>query len=173
MVVELRAKGLEEDINNLRTELESLRNKRKELEQEVRVMCSILDEARNDRACLEGDVLSLTKAVALLEVELTAEGPKAVAAYKASRGFESGLEKMGRVKYEFRYQVTLEWFREKHMEIGSSRTRLTKGSPIETPVDDLIPCFSPLDPSGGLFVGRKGRILLVSQYFLPPVRVSS
>ncbi|RWW83405.1 hypothetical protein BHE74_00008092, partial [Ensete ventricosum] len=44
-------------------------------------------------------------------------GPKAVAAYKMSRGFESGLEKMGRVSYEFGYRMTLERLRGKHSEI--------------------------------------------------------
>ncbi|RZS03491.1 hypothetical protein BHM03_00033681 [Ensete ventricosum] len=75
--------------------LESLKNQRWELEQEVGVLRSNLDGARNDRAHLEGDVLSLTEAAALLEAELKAEGPKVVVAYKASRGFELGLEKMG------------------------------------------------------------------------------
>ncbi|RRT44880.1 hypothetical protein B296_00006437 [Ensete ventricosum] len=44
-------------------------------------------------------------------------GPKAVAAYKMSRGFESGLEKMGPVSYEFGYRMTLERLRGKHSEI--------------------------------------------------------
>ncbi|RRT80609.1 hypothetical protein B296_00015703 [Ensete ventricosum] len=57
-------------------------------------------------------------ATTLLEVELKAEGPKAVAAYKASLGFESGLEKMGRVSYEFEYRVSLEWLRQKHTKIA-------------------------------------------------------
>ncbi|RWW01854.1 hypothetical protein GW17_00035081 [Ensete ventricosum] len=42
-----------------------------------------------------------TEAMTLLEAELKDEGAKAVVAYKASRGFESGLEKMGWVSYEF------------------------------------------------------------------------
>ncbi|RWV92258.1 hypothetical protein GW17_00045384, partial [Ensete ventricosum] len=46
-----------------------------------------------------------------------AEGPKAVAAYKASRGFESILEKMGRVSYEFGYRVALKQHQGKHPEI--------------------------------------------------------
>ncbi|RRT39234.1 hypothetical protein B296_00011333 [Ensete ventricosum] len=37
-----------------------------------------------------------------------AEGPKAMTNYKVSRGFESGLEKIGRVSYEFGYRVVLE-----------------------------------------------------------------
>ncbi|RZR80318.1 hypothetical protein BHM03_00006316 [Ensete ventricosum] len=76
-----------------------------------------LDEARNDRARLEGDVLSLTEAVTFLEAKLKAEGQKAVAAYKASRGFKSGLEKMGRVSYEFEYLVALERLQGKHPDI--------------------------------------------------------
>ncbi|RRT55078.1 hypothetical protein B296_00048723 [Ensete ventricosum] len=71
-------------------------------------LCRYLDGAQNDRARLEGDVLSLTEAAALLKVELKAEGQNAVATHKASRRFESSLEKMGRVSYEFRYRVTLE-----------------------------------------------------------------
>ncbi|RWW67201.1 hypothetical protein BHE74_00025371 [Ensete ventricosum] len=63
-----------------------------------------LDGARNDRARLEGDILSLSEVALFLE----AESLKAVATYKVSRGFESGLEKMGRVSYEFGYRVALE-----------------------------------------------------------------
>ncbi|RZR87470.1 hypothetical protein BHM03_00014910 [Ensete ventricosum] len=118
VVAELHAKGLEKDVNKLRAELESLNNQRRDMEQEVGVLRSSLDGARNDRARLEGDVLSLIEAPTLLEVELKAEGPKAVAAHKASRGFESGLEKMGRVSYEFGYRVALKWLREKHSKIA-------------------------------------------------------
>ncbi|RWV85566.1 hypothetical protein GW17_00052635 [Ensete ventricosum] len=53
----------------------------------------------------------------LLKAELKAKGSKAVATYKASQGFELGLEKMGRVSYEFGYRVTLERLRGKHPEI--------------------------------------------------------
>ncbi|RRT80989.1 hypothetical protein B296_00022884 [Ensete ventricosum] len=52
-----------------------------------------------------------------LRTELKAEGPKTVAAYKASLGFESGLEKNGRVSYEFGYRVTFEQLRGKHLDI--------------------------------------------------------
>ncbi|RWW71540.1 hypothetical protein BHE74_00020711 [Ensete ventricosum] len=72
-----------------------------------------LDGARNDRAHIEGDMLSLIEETTLLEVE----GPRVVAAYKASRGFESGLGKMGRVSYEFKHRVALERLRGKLMEI--------------------------------------------------------
>ncbi|RWW68359.1 hypothetical protein BHE74_00024116 [Ensete ventricosum] len=65
------------------------------LEEEVRILRSSLDGARNDWACLEGDVLSMTEAAMLLEAELKGEGKKAVTAYKTSRGLESGLEKIG------------------------------------------------------------------------------
>ncbi|RRT45128.1 hypothetical protein B296_00050493 [Ensete ventricosum] len=46
-----------------------------------------------------------------------AEGQKAMAAYKASRGFESSLNKMGRVSYEFGYRAMLERLRGKHPNI--------------------------------------------------------
>ncbi|RRT79980.1 hypothetical protein B296_00022161 [Ensete ventricosum] len=75
---------------------------------------------------VEGDVLSLTEATTLLEVELKAERPKAVAAYKASLGFESGLEKMGRFIYKFGYQVALEWLRGKHSEIAIEQDPFVK-----------------------------------------------
>ncbi|RRT85884.1 hypothetical protein B296_00001723, partial [Ensete ventricosum] len=96
--------------------LEPLKTKRRRLEEEVGILRSSLDGARNDRARLEGDVLSLIEAVTLLKAELKGEGVKAVAAYKPSRGFESGLEKMGRVSYEFGYWVALERLRGKHPE---------------------------------------------------------
>ncbi|RWV88369.1 hypothetical protein BHE74_00035323 [Ensete ventricosum] len=47
-----------------------------------------------------------------------AEGPKAVVADKTSRGFESSLEKMGRVSYKFEYRVALERLRGKHPKIA-------------------------------------------------------
>ncbi|RRT50150.1 hypothetical protein B296_00050505 [Ensete ventricosum] len=93
----------------------------RELEQEVGLLRSTLDGARNDRAHLEGDVLSLIKVIAFLEAKLKAEDLKAVAAYKASQGFESGLEKMGRVNYEFGYRVALERLRRKHPDIMIER----------------------------------------------------
>ncbi|RZS06216.1 hypothetical protein BHM03_00036842 [Ensete ventricosum] len=114
---ESHAKELERDVHKLQGELESLKTQRRRLEEEVGILCSILDGAWNDRARLEGDVLSLTEAMTLLEAELKGERAKVVAAYKASRGFESGLEKMGRVSYEFGYRVALERLRGKHHEI--------------------------------------------------------
>ncbi|RZR95453.1 hypothetical protein BHM03_00024305 [Ensete ventricosum] len=98
VTTEHRAKELEEDVKRLRAELD-------------------LDGARDDRTRLEGDVLSLTEATTLLEAELKAKWSKAMDAYKASRGFESCLEKMGRVSYEFGYRVALERLRGKHPEI--------------------------------------------------------
>ncbi|RWW88877.1 hypothetical protein BHE74_00002231 [Ensete ventricosum] len=50
----------------------------------------------------------------MLQSELKAGGDKAIADYKKSRGFESGLEKMGQVTYEFEYQVALERFQAKY-----------------------------------------------------------
>ncbi|RRT64753.1 hypothetical protein B296_00011704, partial [Ensete ventricosum] len=105
---EAHVKELEGDVNKLQGELESLKTQRRRLEEEVRILRSSLDGARNDRTLLEGDMLSQTEATTLLEAELKDEGAKAVVAYKASRGFESGLEKMGWVSYEFGYRVVLE-----------------------------------------------------------------
>ncbi|RRT73961.1 hypothetical protein B296_00006330 [Ensete ventricosum] len=78
--------ALEDEVKKTRAKLESLRNQQKELELEVGVLRSSLDGPRNDRAHLEGEVLSLTEAVAFFEAELKGEGPKVVAAYKASQG---------------------------------------------------------------------------------------
>ncbi|RRT73142.1 hypothetical protein B296_00026625 [Ensete ventricosum] len=71
----------------------------------LRPILTNLDGARNDRARLESDVLLLTEVATFLEAELKAKSQKTMAAYKASRGFESSLEKMGSVSYEFRYRV--------------------------------------------------------------------
>ncbi|RWW32887.1 hypothetical protein BHE74_00005934 [Ensete ventricosum] len=84
MAVEHRAKEIEETVGKLRTELESLKNQQKGLEQEVGILLIGLDRARDDRARQEGDVLSLTEATTFLEAEPKAEGPKVMAAYKAS-----------------------------------------------------------------------------------------
>ncbi|RZS21746.1 hypothetical protein BHM03_00054420 [Ensete ventricosum] len=108
---ERRAKELEAEIERTRTELESLRSQRREFEQEIELLPSSLDGARDDRARLEGDVLSLTEATAFLE------GQKVISIYKASRGFESSLENMRRVNYEFGYRVALERLRGKHLDI--------------------------------------------------------
>ncbi|RRT72065.1 hypothetical protein B296_00028126 [Ensete ventricosum] len=132
-VTKLCANGLEEDINKLQGELESLKNQRREMEQEVGVQRSSLDGARNDRARLEGDVLSLTEAMALLKAKLKADGLKAVATYKASHGFESGLKKMRRVSYEFWYWVAL---------------KLLQGKPPEIAIESRFPLRSTSDTSG-------------------------
>ncbi|RRT32847.1 hypothetical protein B296_00034951 [Ensete ventricosum] len=97
MAAERQVKELEAEIERIRAELESHRSQRRELEQEVLLLCFSLDGAQNDQARLEGDVLLLIEAAAFLEAELKTEGQNAVAAYKASRGFESGLEKMRKV----------------------------------------------------------------------------
>ncbi|RRT62592.1 hypothetical protein B296_00012626 [Ensete ventricosum] len=112
VTAEHQAKELEEDVKKLLAELESLKNQQKGLELEASVLRSGLDGARDDRTRLEGDVLSLTEATTLLETELKAKWSKAVDAYKASRGFESCLEKMGRVSYEFGYRVALDGYKE-------------------------------------------------------------
>ncbi|RZS20758.1 hypothetical protein BHM03_00053315 [Ensete ventricosum] len=89
--------------------------RRRRLKEEVGILRSSLDGAQNDRAHLEEDVLSLIEAMTLLKAELKGKGAKMVGVYKASRGFESGLEKMGRVSYEFRCRVALERLWAKHL----------------------------------------------------------
>ncbi|RWW34296.1 hypothetical protein GW17_00000951 [Ensete ventricosum] len=106
-----------ETVERLRAELASYESRRKGLEQEVDILRYNLDGALDDRARPEGD----------------AEGPKAVTAYKASRGFESVLEKMGRVSYEFGYRVVLEQLHGKHPEIEVEQDRFT-----ECPKDDNV-----------------------------------
>ncbi|RRT35243.1 hypothetical protein B296_00039447 [Ensete ventricosum] len=69
----------------------------KELEAEIERMRTELESLRSQRREFEQE--------------------KVVAAYKASRGFESSLEKMGRVSYEFGYQVVLERLRGKHPDV--------------------------------------------------------
>ncbi|RRT32115.1 hypothetical protein B296_00055645, partial [Ensete ventricosum] len=111
--IENRANELQATVDRLRAELDSSESRRKGLEQEVDTLRSNLQGVRDDRAHLEGDVLSLTKVTTLLEAELKAEGPEVVAAYKASREFKLGLEKMGRTSYEFGYRVVLKRLRAK------------------------------------------------------------
>ncbi|RWW40994.1 hypothetical protein BHE74_00053558, partial [Ensete ventricosum] len=69
----------------------------KELEVEIERMRTELESLRSQRREFEQE--------------------KVVAAYKASRGFESGLEKMGKVSYEFGYRVVLEQLRGKHPDV--------------------------------------------------------
>ncbi|RRT51758.1 hypothetical protein B296_00049607, partial [Ensete ventricosum] len=89
----------------------SLKSQRRELEQEVGVLGSSLDGARNDRARLEGDVLSLTEVAVFKGGGYLQSIPRV----------ESGHEKMGRVNYEFGYRVALERLRGKHPEITIER----------------------------------------------------
>ncbi|RRT46014.1 hypothetical protein B296_00030068 [Ensete ventricosum] len=112
-----KANELQKIVYQLQAELESSESRRKGLEEEVSLLRSNLDGSQDDQAQLEGDVLSLTEAAAFLEVELKAEGPKVVATYKASREFETGLEKMGRISYEFGYRVALERLCWRHPEV--------------------------------------------------------
>ncbi|RWV77234.1 hypothetical protein BHE74_00022038 [Ensete ventricosum] len=141
-----RVKELKEDTNKLRVELESLKSQQRDMEQEVRVLRSSLDGAQNDRSCLERDVLSLTEAATLLEAKLKTKGLRAATAYKVSQGSESGLEKMGRVSYEFRYQVVLERLRGKHPKISIKQDSFAKcpdnanvEMDLNQPFDDRTP----------------------------------
>ncbi|RZR71581.1 hypothetical protein BHM03_00005933 [Ensete ventricosum] len=151
--VERWVKELETEIERIQTELESLRSQRRESEQEVGLLCSSLDGARNDGARLEGDVLSLTEAATLLQAELKAEDQKAVAAYKASRGFEYGLEKMGRVSYKFGYRMALERLQGKHPGVMIEPDPFAECSEdakiemdLDQPFDDGTPSEKQLTP---------------------------
>ncbi|RWW32781.1 hypothetical protein GW17_00002530 [Ensete ventricosum] len=73
-----------------------------------------LRDLRDSRHRLEDEVLSLTKGAEMLQSELKAEGDKAIVDYKKSRGFQSELEKMGQVIYEFGYWVALKHFQMKY-----------------------------------------------------------
>ncbi|RWW26984.1 hypothetical protein GW17_00008606 [Ensete ventricosum] len=93
-----------------------------------RIAKSVIWEAWDDRARLKEDVLSLIEAIVLLKKE-----PKAVTAYKASCGFESDLEKMWCISFEFGYHVALERFHAKHSEAE------VKVEPLaECPEDDNV-----------------------------------
>ncbi|RWV86613.1 hypothetical protein GW17_00051477 [Ensete ventricosum] len=77
---------------------------------------------------------------------MKAEGPKAVDAYKASRGFESGLEKLGWGNYEFGYRVALERLQGKHLEIEIKQDPFAKcpedanvGMDLNQPFDNSTP----------------------------------
>ncbi|RRT78890.1 hypothetical protein B296_00009489 [Ensete ventricosum] len=87
---------------------------RKDLELAIDSTCVELRDLRDSWRRLEDEVLSLTKGAEILQFELKAKGDKIIADYKKSRGFQSGLEMMGQVTYEFRYRVALERFRAKY-----------------------------------------------------------
>ncbi|RWW43578.1 hypothetical protein BHE74_00050773 [Ensete ventricosum] len=61
-----------------------------------------LKDLRDSRGQLEDEVLTLARDAEALQSELNLASTKAIADYKESRGFWSGLEKMGHVTYEFR-----------------------------------------------------------------------
>ncbi|RWW15958.1 hypothetical protein GW17_00020181 [Ensete ventricosum] len=66
---------------------------------------------------LKDEIKRMMTELESLKTKLKVEGQKAVTAYKGSQGFESDLEKMGRVSYEFGYWVALERLRGKHPDI--------------------------------------------------------
>ncbi|RWW40615.1 hypothetical protein BHE74_00053957 [Ensete ventricosum] len=116
-------KELEAEIERMWAELESHRSQRRELEQEVGLLHSTF-----------------------LEAELKVAGQKAMAAYKASRGFQSGLGKMGRVNYMFGYRVALERLWGKHSDIMIELDPFTECSEdanvkmdLDQPFDDGTP----------------------------------
>ncbi|RWW76548.1 hypothetical protein BHE74_00015349 [Ensete ventricosum] len=134
--VERRVKELEAKIKRMHTELESLESQRREFEQKVGLLRS---------------------------TKLKAEGQKAVATYKASRVFESGLEKMGRVGYEFGYRVALERLRGKHLDVMIKLEPFAKCSKDANVEMDLDQPFDDGTPSEkqplGLTEARDGRQL--------------
>ncbi|RRT71389.1 hypothetical protein B296_00019680 [Ensete ventricosum] len=77
----------------------------KDLELATDIICGELKEIQDSRHRLEDEVLKLAQDVEVLRSELQSTGTKAIANYKESHGFQSGLEKMGQVTYEFGYQV--------------------------------------------------------------------
>ncbi|RZR75582.1 hypothetical protein BHM03_00062789 [Ensete ventricosum] len=81
-------------------------------------LCEVDDRARADRQLspARGGGFVLDQGGDTSSVGLKVEGSKVITQYKVSRGFESGLEKMGRVSYEFGYRVALERFRAKYRD---------------------------------------------------------
>ncbi|RRT41828.1 hypothetical protein B296_00057511 [Ensete ventricosum] len=76
------------------------------------------EDVKKLRVKLEGGCAVVYQGGGTSRGRAEAEGLKAVTAYKASREFESSLEQMGRVNYEFRYRVALERLWGKHPEIA-------------------------------------------------------
>ncbi|RZR95387.1 hypothetical protein BHM03_00024237 [Ensete ventricosum] len=108
----------------------------KELDDEVKKMQTELESLRSQRRELEQEV-------GLLH---STEGPKAMVAYKVSRGFESSLEKIRRISYEFGYWVALERLRGKHLEITIERDPFAEcpedanvKMDLDQPFDDVTP----------------------------------
>ncbi|RWW19018.1 hypothetical protein BHE74_00023841 [Ensete ventricosum] len=89
-----------------------------------------LKDLRKSQHQLKDEVLSLTRDVETLRLELKTAGDKAITYYKASRGFHFKLEKMRQVTYEFRYRVALECFRAKYPNLSIEEDPL-----VEQPED--------------------------------------
>ncbi|RZS11594.1 hypothetical protein BHM03_00042939 [Ensete ventricosum] len=110
--IENLATVFQSEVDRLKVELEASKQHLKDLEQEANTALVGLQEARDYQARLKGS--------------LEAKGLKDVAAYKASRGFESSLEKMGCISYEFGYRVALEHF------WGEYQIQLSRRTPLQS-----------------------------------------
>ncbi|RRT50229.1 hypothetical protein B296_00042892 [Ensete ventricosum] len=73
---------------------------------------------RDYRCQLKDEVLLFTKGAEMLQSKLKAKADKAIIDYKKSQGFQSGMEKMGQVTYEFGYRVSLERFWAKYLDLS-------------------------------------------------------
>ncbi|RZR72126.1 hypothetical protein BHM03_00010436 [Ensete ventricosum] len=109
---------LDVEVEWLKVTLGESKQRHKDIELAVDFTCIELRDLRDYRCQLKDEVLSFTKGAEMLQSKLKAKADKVIIDYKKSRGFQSGMEKMGQVTYEFGYRVLLERFWAKYLDLS-------------------------------------------------------
>ncbi|RWV83673.1 hypothetical protein GW17_00054686 [Ensete ventricosum] len=109
---------LDAEVEWLKVTLGESKQRHKDIELAADFTCIELRDLRDYRCQLKDEVLSFTKGAEMLQSKLKAKADKAIIDYKKSRGFQSGMEKMGQVTYEFGYRVSLERFWAKYLDLS-------------------------------------------------------
>ncbi|RWW63255.1 hypothetical protein BHE74_00029582 [Ensete ventricosum] len=97
---------LDVEVEWLKVTLGESKQCHKDIELAPNFTCIELRDLRDYRCQLKDEVLSFTKGAEMLQSKLKAKADKVIIDYKKSRGFQSGMEKMGQVTYEFGYRVS-------------------------------------------------------------------
>ncbi|RZR95004.1 hypothetical protein BHM03_00023788 [Ensete ventricosum] len=136
--VEERASELREELEKTKRERgeELLRREASEKElHEVRSHLGdaqrLLKEARVRARKMDNELLQAVKDLESARAELPRQS---VVQYNESLGFKKGLKRMGRVTYEYGYQVALARFCARHSDVGVEEDSFTIH-----PEDDLVP----------------------------------
>ncbi|RZR91406.1 hypothetical protein BHM03_00019517 [Ensete ventricosum] len=122
---------LEVEVKRLRAEVEHMKAAPGDTEQryqalgrEAKKSRGEAEDYRSTRRQLDDEVLKLARDIEALRTKVQSTGTKVILKYKVFKGLELDMERIGRVTYEFGYQVTLECFQAKYMSLSVEEIRL-------------------------------------------------